>query len=203
MLDAVARRRPELPQGQHPHSIIVGLCSDSRVAPEIVFDQGLGELFVVRTAGNVVDFCGLGSLEYAVAHLEVPLVVILGHSSCGAVSAALEGAAEGYVESVLSEIEPAVAAIRGLTGDRLSLATRENAVRTAWRILDRSSILANRVRAGRLWILAAYNHLADGRVEFFTTAPSGLDLASHSCSPSGIFELNQAAPKAHLPTKGR
>jgi carbonic anhydrase len=83
-------RLQELVSGQHPFAVVVG-CSDSRVPPEIIFDQGLGDIFVVRTAGKVLDNAVLGSIEYAVEHLSVPLVVVLGHDSCGAVKAAVEG----------------------------------------------------------------------------------------------------------------
>ena len=177
MLDGASEKRPSLSCGQHPHSIVVG-CSDSRVPPEIVFDQGLGELFVVRAAGNVLDTFGLGSIEYAVEHLDVPLIVILAHASCGAVSAALAGPAEGPIGALLSEIEPSIHAVRSLPGDLLELATRENAVRTAWRLVERTPSIADRLREGRLQVLAAYNDLAEGSVSFFTAAPSGLDLDS-------------------------
>src|SRR6184192_4939728 len=109
-----AERRTELAKSQHPFAAIVS-CSDSRVPPEIVFDQGLGDLFVVRVAGNVIDDHGLGSIEYAVDHLGARLIVVLGHQSCGAVQAAKEtiaakGKAPGHIESLVTAIKPAVEA---------------------------------------------------------------------------------------------
>src|SRR5437773_6396301 len=107
-----AKRRAELTKSQHPFAIIVS-CSDSRVPPEIVFDQGLGDLFVLRVAGNVIDDHSLGSIEYAVDHLAVRLIVVLGHQRCGAVKAAKEtiddnGKAPGHIESLVTAIRPAV-----------------------------------------------------------------------------------------------
>ena len=101
-------RRKELVEGQHPFAIIL-CCSDSRVPPEVIFDQGLGDLFIVRTAGNVFDNIALGSIEYAVEHLEVPLLVVLGHGQCGAVTATVEGGhAPGHISNVVEAIQPAV-----------------------------------------------------------------------------------------------
>src|SRR5216110_584585 len=107
-------RRAELANTQHPFATIVS-CSDSRVPPEIVFDQGLGDLFVVRVAGNVIDDHALGSIEYAVDHLGVRLIVVLGHQSCGAVQAAREtiaakSKAPGHIQSLVTAIRPAVEA---------------------------------------------------------------------------------------------
>src|SRR5947199_630937 len=107
-----AKRRAELAKSQHPFAIIVS-CSDSRVPPEIVCEQGLGDLCVVRVAGNVIDDHSLGSIEYAVDHLAVRLIVVLGHQSCGAVKAAKEtitakGKAPGHIESLVTAIKPAV-----------------------------------------------------------------------------------------------
>src|SRR5438105_3680928 len=89
--DVGADKRKELAKGQHPFAIVL-TCADSRVAPELLFDAGLGELFVLRVAGNIADPAVVGSIEYAVEHLHTPLIVVLGHESCGAVAAALDGA---------------------------------------------------------------------------------------------------------------
>src|SRR5258707_11327828 len=122
-----AARRAETAQAQHPFAIIVG-CADSRTAPELVFDQNLGDLFVIRTAGNLADDHGLGSVEYAVAHLGARLIVVLGHTRCGAVTAALESDhAPGHVQSLVRDIQPAVKAIKGKPGDPLPAAITENA----------------------------------------------------------------------------
>ena len=98
----------ETASGQHPIAVVIG-CSDSRVPPEIVFDQGIGDVFVVRVAGNVCDAHEIGSAEYALEHLGVPLLVVLGHTSCGAVTAAVVGGeVPGNVRSLLESIQPAV-----------------------------------------------------------------------------------------------
>src|SRR5471032_2358330 len=122
----IAARRAETAQQQHPFAVIVG-CADSRTAPEIIFDQNIGDLFVVRTAGNLVDDYALGSIEYAVAHLGVRLIIVLGHERCGAVTAALGGgSAPGHINSLVRDIQPAVAASKGKDGDALTNAVHEN-----------------------------------------------------------------------------
>lgn len=123
-------RRAKVAGGQHPYAIIVG-CADSRTGPELLFDTNLGELFVVRTAGNLVDEHALGSIEYAVAH-GCRLVVVLGHERCGAVSAAVEsGSAPGHIHSLVRDIQPAVRATKGQPGDPVDAAVAENARRVA------------------------------------------------------------------------
>lgn len=102
-----AARREELKQGQHPIATVVA-CSDSRVVPEYIFDVGLGEIFKVESAGNVLDRIGLGSVEYGVAHLHTPLLVVLGHEKCGAVTAAYDGHAEGNIAAIVKKLAPAV-----------------------------------------------------------------------------------------------
>src|SRR6476620_3609104 len=127
----VAARRAATAQTQHPFAIIVG-CADSRTAPEIIFDQGIGDLFVVRTAGNLVDDYALGSIEYAVEHLGSRLIVVLGHERCGAVTAALDGgAAPGHINALVRDIQPVVAASEGKEGDALANPIHENAAQVA------------------------------------------------------------------------
>ncbi|MFH1610202.1 MAG: carbonic anhydrase, partial [Candidatus Bipolaricaulota bacterium] len=109
-------RRTELVPGQKPWAAVVG-CADSRVPPEIVFDQGLGDLFVIRTAGHVVDAAVLASIEYAVEHLNVPLVVVLGHRGCGAVAAALQRRPDEAEDCLCAAIRPAIARARLCPGD--------------------------------------------------------------------------------------
>ncbi len=157
-------RRAEVSKGQKPFAIIV-CCSDSRVPPEIVFDQGLGDVFVLRTAGNVVDDVGAGSIEYAVEHFGTQLVVVLGHSQCGAVSAALSGGeAPGNVRAVVDAIKPAVEKVKGDPGDRLENAVKSN-VRETVKWLQRSDPeLTERVKAGKLKIVGACYDLESGRV---------------------------------------
>lgn len=93
--------------GQHPYAVVIA-CSDSREIPEAIFSAGIGELFVIRVAGNVIDSHQLGSVEYAAAHLGCPLTVVLGHTSCGAVGAAIAGSEEGYIKSITDEIHLAI-----------------------------------------------------------------------------------------------
>jgi len=161
-------RRSSLTGGQRPIAAVLG-CSDSRVAPEVIFDQGLGDLFVVRNAGHVLDASVLGSIEYAVAVLDVPLVVVLGHGSCGAVTAAVStadgGAApSGYIRSVVDLIMPSVQAGRhaGLTSVGQVITKHVNETVTAMRI--RAVPIAQRLAAGTMAVVGATYNLTDGRV---------------------------------------
>jgi len=158
-----AAKRAETAQAQHPFAIVLG-CADSRTSPEIVFDQSIGDLFVVRNAGNLVDDHTLGSIEYAVEHLGVRLVVVLGHERCGAVTAALAGeSAPGHVQSLVRDIQPAVQAVRGKNGDVTHLAVAENARLMSAKIRNEASLgeLAKEVR-----IISAVYDLDTGKVEW-------------------------------------
>ena len=162
----VAEARRAVAKHQMPFAIIVG-CSDSRVGPEIVFDQGLGDIFVVRTAGEVVDATALGSIEYAVEHLGSSLIVVLGHERCGAVSAAVSITKEpGHIATVLKAIEPAVEQTKGKPGDPVENAVRAQAVDVAKQLQNAKPILAERVHSGKLKIVAARYDLDTGKVEF-------------------------------------
>lgn len=155
-------RRREVAGGQHPTTVVVS-CSDSRVPPEILFDQGLGDLFVVRTAGNVIDDTVLGSIEYAVVHLGVRLVVVLGHTDCGAVGAALAGGeTEGHLGSVMEALATAVDEVRHLEGDTYDLASRRNVELTVAALKSSEPILSP--LAGELDIVGCYYDLDSGRV---------------------------------------
>ena len=116
-----ARRRREVSEaGQHPFAIILS-CADSRVPPEIIFDQGLGDLFIVRVAGNVLDDVVLGTIEYAVEHLQVPLVMVLGHDKCGAVTAAVEGGKEkNHNQALVEDLRAGLIIAEAQAGDRVS-----------------------------------------------------------------------------------
>lgn len=160
-------RRREVAHGQHPFAAILG-CSDSRVPPEILFDQGLGDLFVVRVAGNIVDDVVLGSLEYAADHLAVPLIVVLGHGKCGAVTAAVAGGgAHGHVGSVLAALRPAVERTAGRTGDPVQNVVRANVDLGVERLRAESALLAGRERAGTLKIAGAHYDVDTGAVTFW------------------------------------
>jgi len=122
-----AAKRAETAETQRPFAIVVG-CADSRTSPELIFDHNIGDLFVVRTAGNLVDDYALGSIEYAVNNLGARLIVVVGHDRCGAVKAALTSdTAPGHVQSLVRDIQPAVKAVKGKEGDTLHLAITENA----------------------------------------------------------------------------
>jgi len=165
---SVADSRRKVAQGQKPFAIIVG-CSDSRVGPEVVFDQKVGDIFVVRTAGEVVDPVGLGSIEYAVAHLGSPLIVVLGHERCGAVSAAVSGAKEpGHIATVLKAIQPAVRATKGQAGDPVENAVRAQALDVAAQLQASGPILKEAVQSGKLKIVAARYDLDSGKVSLLS-----------------------------------
>jgi carbonic anhydrase len=161
-------RRSEVAAGQHPCAAIV-TCSDSRVAPEIVFDQGLGDVFVVRTAGSLLDQLGTESLEYAAAHLGVPLIVVMGHSGCGAIEAAVQGSGmHGRPSVIASALAPALEAAKGRAGNPLSAAARENSRMIAEILESREGVLKTLVDGGELSIVGAFYDLERGTVEFFT-----------------------------------
>ena len=158
-----AARRAETAQTQHPFAIIVG-CADSRTSPEIVFDQNLGDLFVVRTAGNLVDDYALGTIEYGVEHLGARLVVVLGHQRCGAVKAALESeSAPGHINALVRDIQPAVKAVKNKQGDALANAAHENALEVAEKIRKNVEVgeLSSQIR-----VVSGYYNLDTGKVEW-------------------------------------
>ena len=157
--------RMALSKSQHPFATVL-TCSDSRVAPELIFDQGLGDLFVVRVAGNILDDAVTGSIEYAVLHLKTPLVLVLGHERCGAVQAALSaGKPEAHVRSLVSAIGPAVHESRGQPGDAVDNAVRENVKLVVRQIRASYPILARSVSRGALEVRGGRYGLADGVVD--------------------------------------
>ena len=173
-------RRIEIAKGQTPFAVLVS-CSDSRVPPELLFGRGLGELFIVRNAGNTVDTAALGSIQYAVAELGVPLVLVMGHQRCGAVDAALSVVEKnavfpGSIGQMLEPIVPAVlqakdAAPAGSGREQvLDLAVRENVKRVVTRLRTASEpILLDPFKAGKLKIVGASYSLDNGSVDFFET----------------------------------
>ncbi|MFZ6016958.1 MAG: carbonic anhydrase [Nitrospirota bacterium] len=162
-------KRKELAKGQKPFAIVV-TCSDSRVAPELLFDQGLGEIFVIRVAGNSVDPIAIGSIEYAAEHLHAPLLIVLGHEKCGAVAATLEakGKPEGNIGAIIKKIMPAVnvAKKKGGTKDEiLETAIKENVKNTVREIVKNSKIINHLVHNGELKVVAGEYSLTTGNVE--------------------------------------
>jgi carbonic anhydrase len=179
-----AARRAALAPVQRPFAVLFG-CSDSRLAAEIIFDRGLGDLFVVRTAGHVMGPEVLGSIEYGVSVLGCPLVVVLGHDSCGAVAAARAAvadgtAAAGYVRDVIEKVTPSVLAANaaGHTDDADFIA--EQIRHTVELLLDRSRILSDAVAAGRTAVVGLAYRLLDGTAEAVVTR--GLTVAAASPS---------------------
>ena len=162
-----AERRTELANTQHPFATIVS-CSDSRVPPEIVFDQGLGDLFIVRVAGNVINDEGLGSIEYSVDHLGTRLILVLGHQSCGAVKAAREtiaakGKAPGHIESLVTAIKPAVEAT---AKDDLETTVKANVKNVVQALRSSTPILKAKVDSGEIQVIGGYYSLDTGAVTF-------------------------------------
>jgi carbonic anhydrase len=162
-------RRASLASGQQPIAAVFA-CADSRVAAELLFDQGLGDIFVVRTAGQAIDTAVLGSIEYAVAALNVPLVVVVGHSGCGAIKAAVgavdDGAVPGgFVRDVVERVAPSI-----LVGRRDGLSSvdefeKRHVAETVAQLASRSTVIAERLAAGTLGIAGVTYQLADGRAE--------------------------------------
>jgi carbonic anhydrase len=167
----VKRRHILATEGQHPFAIVLG-CADSRVPPELLFDQGLGDMFVLRDAGNVIDDEMLGSIEYAVAHLGVRLVMVLGHEKCGAVSAAVAGAeAPGHLKTVLDAIHPAVVDSASEPGDKVHNCVVANARRTARLIRESEPVLKAMSATGALLVVAADYDLYSGKVTLLDHPP--------------------------------
>ncbi|HEX7536299.1 MAG TPA: carbonic anhydrase [Dermatophilaceae bacterium] len=172
-----AARRDSLTEGQTPFAVFFG-CADSRVAAEIIFDRGLGDLFVVRTAGHVIDPGVLGSVEFGVAILDIPLVVILGHDSCGAVAATVEAVRDGvlpggYIRDIVERVTPSV-----LAAQRAGMSTADEIeaehVRHTLRLLtERSRLVSDRVASGQLAVVGAVYNLGDGRARIVDSV--GLD----------------------------
>lgn len=165
-----ARRRHALEKGQSPFAVIVG-CSDSRVPPEEIFDQGLGELFVVRSAGHIADSVTLGSIEYAVSYLGARLIVVLGHQDCGAVCAALAGKEYiGYLRHVIAPVERAIRHIKEAkthdSASNLKEAILANIEYVAKRIKSAKPYLSSMVQQEKVKVVGALYTFHDGRVTF-------------------------------------
>ncbi len=155
-------RREEVSSGQDPFAMVLS-CSDSRVPPDIIFDQTLGNLFVVRIAGNCAFAAGTGSLEYAYEHFHSPLLMVLGHSGCGAVKAAVDGVASGKLDApgdigvIVKAIAPAVNTVRHMPGDIYANATAENARQTAAKLRHQPPILSKGLSDGLRVVSAVYD----------------------------------------------
>jgi len=158
--------RRSLVGSQQPFVAVLG-CADSRAIPELIFDAAIGELFAVRVAGNVINPQNNGSLEYAVEHLDVSLIVVLGHQNCGAVSATLDNYdGPGHIQSITEAISAAIDDAKDLPGDTLANTVKANACRMARLLRATEPILSAAVEAGKLQIIPAYYDFEEGLVEF-------------------------------------
>jgi len=187
-----ATRRIELATGQKPFATILS-CADSRVPPEVVFSQGLGDLFVVRVAGAVADKAVLGSVEYAAEHLGVPLVVVMGHLSCGAVKAAMDSKPPARVdpagvnlEQILSSIRPALPRAR-TEGDKWGNAVYASVEQNVGDVVRRSPVLAELAGEGKILLVGAVYDLRSGKVTF--SEPAAV--------PAHAVKSHPTATKAH------
>ena len=152
-------------KGQHPYALIIG-CSDSRVPPEIIFNSDLGELFVVRTAGNVVDSVCMGSIEYGAEHLHIPLIIVLGHEGCGAVQATVDGGHScGCLNEILKKINISLEAVSD--SDNLYIACENENIRNTIRQIKGNSVIAGLLEKGDVTVIGAKYGLRDGVVTFF------------------------------------
>jgi carbonic anhydrase len=165
---AIVSLRQSLAKDQHPKVAVLS-CSDSRVPPELIFDQSLGDLFVVRSAGNIADAIGRGSLEYAVEHLGTTMVVVMGHTSCGAVKAACSGEKmpTPNLQAIVDQIDPAVELAKTQAqGDAvLDAAIRDNVAQSTKDLLAHSDVLHRMVDEGKISVVEAVYHLDTGKVE--------------------------------------
>jgi carbonic anhydrase len=166
-------RRLEVSSGQRPFAVVLA-CADSRVAPELVFDQRIGDIFVVRVAGNIADDASVGSIEYAVEHFGSRLLLVLGHEKCGAVEAALAVVAgtahlTGQVAGLVAQIEPAARSVLHEPGDMLDNAVRANVSRVVGQLRASAPVLKPAVAAGKLQVLGARYSLRDGTVSIVSS----------------------------------
>jgi len=180
-----AARQRELTATQHPHAIVLS-CADSRVAPEIILDQGLGDLFDVRVAGNVASDIELASIEYAASHLHTPLLIVMGHQRCGAVTAAAEsGEAEGHLPSLLALIRPAVERAKAQPGDLIDNAVRLNVENVVRQVRGSTPVLAALVDGGALTVVGAVYSLDTGKVAWL---PDGqTKMIARLCARSSVI----------------
>lgn len=165
--DDTKERRREMLKGQHPFVAILS-CSDSRVPPELIFDQGLGDIFEIRNAGNVLDEHVIGSIEYAVMHCGVKLIVIMGHQDCGAINATLSGKSETkYIKSLEDSIQPAIEECKKhgheVNSDNV---VKEHVIQDINELMTQDTDLVKYMKENNVIIVPAYYHLDSGKVEF-------------------------------------
>jgi carbonic anhydrase len=166
------REREALVGGQNPYAGILS-CADSRIAPEYAFDSGRGDLFVCRVAGNFANGDTIASMEYAVAMLGTPLIMVLGHDACGAVDATIKSLKDdttlpGHLPSLVTSLTPAVKAVSGNPGDLLDNATRQNVIDNVAKLKSATPILSSAVEQRKLKVVGGIYRLRDGRVEMIS-----------------------------------
>lgn len=164
-----AKRLELKEKGQKPFAVIL-TCSDSRVPPELLFDQSIGDLFVVRNAGNILDSASLGSIEYAVDHLHTPLVVVLGHDKCGAVKAAVDGGeAPGSIGAIIEKIKPSVEKVlaAGISGDELYARVEDENIKSVVAELKENPVIKHFMEDGKVTVVGAKYYLGPGEVIYF------------------------------------
>lgn len=171
-----ASRRASLVSDQNPFAVVFG-CSDSRLAAEIIFDLGLGDVFVVRTAGQVIDDAVLGSLEYSVGVLGVPLIVVLGHDSCGAVTATMNAVETGempagFIRDLVERITPSVLTARRAGVTDVNATVVEHTRQTAQRLSDSSRVISEAVRSGSVAVIGVSYSLDEGKAVLVSGADS-------------------------------
>lgn len=165
-IDQSQQRVHAVAKDQHPYAVVI-TCSDSRVVPEILFDYGLGDIFNIRVAGNVLDESVLGSVEYSVAHLNVPVVLILGHKRCGAVTATVHhDNPHNHINYIIRQIAPAVKSAENEPGDIIDNAVRNNVANMITKLKEQSDIVISAIEKGKLSVIGGYYDLDSGRVEF-------------------------------------
>lgn len=157
----------QLKEGQSPFAVIVG-CADSRVPNEIIFDQGLGDLFIIRTAGQVSAEASFGSMEFAVSALKTKLIVVLGHTKCGAVAAAVQRPKNvpGHIVTLINSIKPAAVKCEGMPGDKVENAVKQNVIDQVSQLRDLDPILSEKYSKGEILIVGGVYDIATGKVEF-------------------------------------
>ena len=174
-IDSISSQRISVVQSQNPFAVILG-CSDSRVPAELVFDQGLGDLFVIRVAGNIVAPSQIGSVEFAVSMFESPLVVVLGHSSCGAILATIdamknpENPSSFNIQSIVRRVKPAIEPLlinSSLDQVKVDDAVKANVLKSVAQLSSSSEIIETRVAKGLLQVVGACYCLKTGMVEFY------------------------------------
>jgi carbonic anhydrase len=162
-----AERRTEVAETPRPFAVILS-CSDSRVPPEIIFDQGIGDLFVIRVAGNLLNNEITGSIEYAVEYFGTRLIVVMGHTKCGAVTAAIQnGDFPGQINSLVDAIRPAVEKAKSIPGDLLNNTVNENINMVVDKLKSSAPVLSTLYKKGELEIIGACYDVEDGKVTFY------------------------------------